>query len=126
MDLASLAASLLLRAAAFLSGAGRDGADLVAVAALGLAREVGDQPGGPGLGRRYAGMRDHRRQHRLVVDAVRRAHADAAPPFGPGERLIGRKLGGRDPVAPLPAIARVHERAILLGGANIPVAEFGG
>ena len=66
-----------------------DGADLVAVAALGIARQVGDDPRGPRFGRFGAVMDDQRRQQRLVVDAARGPDTDRTAPLGVGEVFVG-------------------------------------
>ena len=74
--------------------AGRDGLDLVAVAAVGLLREVGLQAFGPGRRIGLVMVDDDRAEKRDVVVMQSRAGAEAALPLVRGEILIGGDLSG--------------------------------
>ncbi len=71
--------------------------DLVAVAALRRAGEVGEQPLGPGLRRLLAVVGDDRGHQRQVVDVRRGADADLALVGRIGQRLVGLRRA-RHPV----------------------------
>ena len=99
-----------------------DRLDLRAVVALGLFREVGLQPFGPGLRRLKPVMDDHRGGQAEVVVMRAGAGADAALPFRVGQRLICRNLAIGDAL-----LAGIDDAGA--GGETEPlvagVAEFG-
>src|SRR5690606_18893841 len=68
--------------------AGEDVAGHVAVAAGGLARQVGLDPAQPGLGPVDAGVGDHRRDQAGVVGMLARTDAHATLPLRIGELLV--------------------------------------
>ncbi len=72
--------------------AAEDVARDVAVAARRLAREVRLHAAQPLLGRRFAIVRDHRRDERRVVRVLARADADLALPFRIGEILVAERI----------------------------------
>ncbi len=74
----------------------RDRLQLVGIAALGAAREVGDDALGPRFGLRGADARDHRTHERQVVHVRARPDADLALPFRIREILVVANRRGVD------------------------------
>ena len=76
----------------------RNRLDLIAVAAVRLARQIGLQTLGPGRCSRLVIMGNHRAQKRHVVIMQTRTRADAAFPLFCGQIFIGRHFTGLHPL----------------------------